>query len=85
LVEFMQSSDRYNLLDVRDDNERLLSNIGGIHIPLDEIEGRIAEIPTDKPLIVYCKSGGRSQMAIDILEGERFQIELINLKNGIGM
>ena len=85
LIEFKQSSDRYNLLDVRDDNERLSSNIGGIHIPQDEIEGRIAEIPTDKPLIVYCKSGGRSQMAIDILEGKGFQIELINLKNGIGM
>ena len=52
---------------------------------MDEIEGRISEIPTDKPLIVYCKSGGRSQMAIDILEGEGVQIELINLKNGIGM
>jgi len=85
LVEFKESSDRYNLLDVREDNERLSSNIGGIHIPMDEIEGRISEIPTDKPLIVYCKSGGRSQMAIDILEGEGVQIELINLKNGIGM
>lgn len=85
LVELERASDKYNLLDVRDDNERLLSNIGGVHIPLDQIESRITEIPSNKPLVVYCKSGGRSQMAIDVLVGEGVQMELLNLKNGIGM
>ncbi len=73
----------YNLLDVRTDAERDKFHIGGLHIPLDELKERYNEIPQDKPLVVYCKSGMRSQAAISFLFEENFNANLVNLKNGL--
>ncbi len=81
--EFQKQSTHYNLLDVRTDLEREIDHIGGFHIPLDELEERYNEIPQDKPLVVYCKSGMRSQAAIDLLYDNNFGATLINLKNGL--
>ena len=74
----------YNLLDVRRIDEREQNNIGGVHIPLHELSIRIEDVPLDKPLVVYCKAGIRSKMAIDILKDAKLNIELINLDKGIG-
>ena len=73
----------YNLLDVRTYLEREHFNIGGMHIPLDELSIRISEIPVDKKLVVYCKMGIRSLAAIDILRNADYPSGLLNLKNGI--
>jgi rhodanese-related sulfurtransferase len=37
-------------------------------IPLPELDERVAEIPTDKPLVVHCAAGYRSAAAVSILE-----------------
>ena len=73
----------FNLLDVRTYLEREHFNIGGMHIPLDELSMRISEIPIDKKLVVYCKMGIRSLAAIDILRNADYPSGLLNLKNGI--
>lgn len=36
-------------------------------IPLGELPSRLAEIPTDRPIVVVCRSGNRSQEGRDIL------------------
>ena len=41
---------------------------GAIHIDLNEIATRLAEIPTDKPVLVYCQSGARSAVAAAVLQ-----------------
>ncbi len=74
----------YNLLDVREDWERELDHIGGQHIPLNDLTTKYSEINTNKPIVVYCKSGIRSKRAIEFLEGTLKNVTLINLKNGIG-
>jgi len=80
---FQTQAENYNLLDVRTYNEREQYHIGGLHIPLDELEERYHEINQDKSLIVYCKSGVRSRTAIDLLQENNFEKTLINLKNGL--
>ncbi|MCW3079650.1 rhodanese-like domain-containing protein [Segetibacter sp.] len=77
------SQGEYFLLDVREDDEHERFDIGGTLIPLDEIMARAAEIPTDKPVVVYCRRGIRSQIAIQRLE-DRFGItNLVNLQGGL--
>ncbi len=62
------------LLDVRDEDEREKGFIPtSKHIPLNELRGRLSEIPRDKPLIVYCQSGQRSYNACRILMQNGFQ------------
>jgi len=83
LSELKSSDKNHTLLDVRTNVERKQFNIGGVHIPLQELEHRFLEIPTNKDVVVYCKSGIRSKKAIQILEQKDLKTSLINLKNGI--
>jgi phage shock protein E len=55
---------------------------GALNIPLDEIPGRLAEFKVmEYPVIVYCRSGGRSAMAQGILQ----QNGITNVFNGGGL
>jgi molybdopterin/thiamine biosynthesis adenylyltransferase/rhodanese-related sulfurtransferase len=54
------------LLDVREPWEWAVSNLaerGARLIPLGELEERLAEIPVDRAVVVYCRTGQRSMDA----------------------
>jgi rhodanese-related sulfurtransferase len=71
------------LLDVREEYEHEEFNIGGTLIPLGEIIQKARKIPRDRPVVIYCRKGIRSQIAIQRLE-EKFGFNnLINLEGGI--
>lgn len=36
-------------------------------IPLDQLAARVDEVPRDRPIVVVCRSGNRSQQGRDIL------------------
>jgi adenylyltransferase/sulfurtransferase len=82
LKEKLADNSGFFLLDVREDYEHEANNIGGELIPLSEVVGRSGEIPQDKPVIVYCRKGVRSQIAIQRLERKGFT-NLFNLEGGI--
>lgn len=69
VYEDMQSGDpQYYVIDVRTQEEYDEAHIEGVaHIPVDTIEERLEEIPRDKPIVLYCRSGGRSGRAAEIL------------------
>ncbi|CAL2106213.1 Sulfur carrier protein CysO adenylyltransferase / Sulfur carrier protein CysO sulfurtransferase [Tenacibaculum sp. 190524A02b] len=81
--ELQNNIDKYQLLDVRENWEREEQHIGGLHIPLGELPARYNEINTQKPIVVYCKSGIRSLQAIHFLETLSDDFKLLNLKNGL--
>ena len=81
--ELESNLEHYNLLDVREDYERAQQHIGGQHIPLGELKYRLHEVSQDKDLVVYCKAGMRSKMAIQIIKESGFKMQLLNLKGGI--
>ncbi|MCC6993968.1 MAG: rhodanese-like domain-containing protein [Deltaproteobacteria bacterium] len=62
------------LLDVRLPEEYQESHIkGAINIPVHELERRMSELGAkDKPIVVYCHSGGRSAQATALLEQASF-------------
>jgi rhodanese-related sulfurtransferase len=71
------------LIDVREAFENEAFNIGGTLLPLGEIMQHAAEIPTDRPVIMYCRKGIRSGIAIQRLQA-RFGMEnLVNLEGGL--
>ena len=71
------------LVDVREESEHIEFNIGGILAPLSELFEHLDEIPKDKPVVVYCKRGIRSQIAIQRLEQRGAYTNLLNLQGGI--
>ncbi|MBN9286494.1 MAG: hypothetical protein BGO43_06570 [Gammaproteobacteria bacterium 39-13] len=70
------------LLDVRNPDEHQAFNIGGTLIPLSELAERVSEIPTNKPIVLYCHSGYRSQVALELLQNAGFK-DLFNLIGGV--
>jgi sulfur-carrier protein adenylyltransferase/sulfurtransferase len=78
----LDAGEKLTLIDVREENEREICHIGGTLIPLAHVVERRAEIPQDLPVVVYCRSGGRSGRAIEALEGQGFS-NLYNLVGGV--
>jgi rhodanese-related sulfurtransferase len=70
------------LIDVREEWERQLYNIGGVHIPMGELISRMDEIPKDRDVVLYCEKGIRSVIAIQRLENYGFH-NLFNLSGGM--
>ena len=84
LVQLQQSGKNFLLIDVREPEEHERFNIGGKLIPLREIISRASEIPRGHPVVVYCRKGIRSQIAIQRLEEKFGCTNLVNLRGGIG-
>ena len=80
--EKIENKEDFQLIDVREPDEHSEFNIGGELIPLNEIVQQVEKIATDKPVIIYCRKGIRSQIAIQRLQ-EKFPFtDLINLIGG---
>ena len=77
------AGDESFLLDVRNPEEIEICRIAGSTvIPLPELAGRLSELPRDRPIVVHCKSGGRSAKAADLLRKKGFG-PVANLTGGI--
>ncbi|HEY9793753.1 MAG TPA: rhodanese-like domain-containing protein [Candidatus Obscuribacterales bacterium] len=75
------------VLDVREAHELLIASLprtkNTVHIPLGQLPIRFHELERHKEeeIVVYCRSGGRSQMAVNFLLQNGFRAR--NLKGGI--
>ena len=72
------------LVDVRSPQEYKSAHIeGAINIPVNQVQQRLKEFGAkEQEIIVYCKSGGRSSRAQNILQTQGYQ-HVYNL-GGIG-
>ena len=71
------------LIDVREQNEREFTNIGGDHISMGSVMQNLDKISKEKDVIFYCRSGSRSGQVISFLEMNHGFENLYNLKGGI--
>ncbi|MBM4185978.1 MAG: molybdopterin-synthase adenylyltransferase MoeB [Gemmatimonadetes bacterium] len=83
LAERRRSGWNPYLLDVREPHEWTIGRIdGAVLIPLGALPRRLAEIPADRDVVVYCKGGVRSRQAVEaLLEAGFGRVE--NLEGGI--
>ncbi len=73
---------KHAVVDVRAASEWEAGRIpGAIHIPLSELADRIAELPTDRPLVLQCAAGGRSMIAASLLQAHGIA-GVVNLSGG---
>ena len=70
------------VLDVRNLGEYEVSHLkGALNIPVDELRFRLDEVPRGRPIVVHCRSGFRSHLALRILKQNGFA-EVRNLSGG---
>jgi len=82
LKEKIDNAEDFQLIDVRESYEHEDFNIGGELIPLNEIVQQAEKIATNKPVIIYCRKGIRSQIAIQRLQEKFHFTNLLNLIGG---
>jgi len=73
------------VLDVRTPEEYVQDGHvpGSVLIPLQDLAVRMNEVPKDKPVACFCRSGNRSQVACDMLRQQGYT-NVTNVLGGIG-
>ena len=75
--------DKPLLLDVREKIEYDYCHISGsVHIPLNDLPARAAELDAAQDIVLICHHGIRSRMAGEFLESLHFK-RLLNLTGGV--
>jgi adenylyltransferase/sulfurtransferase len=85
-VEVKQKQDRgdmFTLIDVREPHEYRIASIpGAVLIPLGQLPARLGELDKDADIVAHCKTGARSQKAVDLLKQNGFK-HVRNMTGGI--
>lgn len=82
-LKAMLDSEPPLLLDVREDWEFATAHLpGSLHIPMAKIPQRHAELEKNRPIVVICHHGMRSQQVADFLE-KKGATDIGNLVGGL--
>ncbi len=82
-VNALLDNENVLILDVREQSEYDAGHIPGITlIPMGEVPTRLNEIPTDKEVILTCRSGNRSGQVTDFLRQQGYT-NVHNMEGGI--
>jgi len=83
LKKKLDNYEKFTLLDIREDYECDICSIGGLHIPMAEVQDRVDEISKDQPVIVLCRSGKRAQSVANLLESDLNFSNVVIVEGGI--
>ena len=83
LKQKLDSQADVQVIDVREQHEFDLVNIGAELIPMGTIMDNLDKLSRDKELIIHCRSGGRSGQVVQALEQMHGFTNAYNLKGGI--
>ncbi|HTU47897.1 MAG TPA: molybdopterin-synthase adenylyltransferase MoeB [Bryobacteraceae bacterium] len=79
----LDRGDNFVLIDVREPHEYQIARIPGARlIPLGELSKHLSELDPDADIVAHCKTGGRSQKAVDLLKQNGFR-HVRNMTGGI--
>jgi len=81
--EMLDSKVDFQLIDVRQQDEKDIADIGGELIPMNDILYAEDKISKDKPVVIYCRTGNRSLQVVMQLQTMYGFDNLYNMKGGI--
>lgn len=84
LAEKLQRKEAIFVLDVRSPQEFKQDGhiVGATLIPLGELPAKLKKVPTDRPVVCVCRSGGRSSAATRILMQSGYT-QVYNMNGGM--
>lgn len=81
----MKNNSKHIVVDVREPVEYKRGFIkGAVNIPLSQLERRLAEIPKDNTVLLYCQSGMRSKNAAKVLSRSGYS-SIAHLHGGVSV
>ena len=83
LERMQDAAEQFVLLDVREEDELAKASLPWAkHVPLGQVPERLAEIPKDRPIVVMCHGGFRSNRVAQYLRKNGYG-DVANLTGGI--
>jgi len=76
-------ANEYALVDVRTFEEHTAFNIGGTHIPINDLEKNFSRLSFEKPVVFYCASGKRSDEAVKLVRTKFPDVKVYSLQGGL--
>jgi molybdopterin/thiamine biosynthesis adenylyltransferase len=73
----------FELIDIRTERERDEFDIGGKHIPMDELDENISYLKNGISKVLYCSSGKRSEDAVKHIKEKHPEMSLFSLEGGL--
>ena len=85
LKSMLDRGEDVQIIDIREDYElETEGKIGGLHIPMGELMGRIDQLREDVPVVFHCRSGKRSENMLNFLKMKNLYADnYFNLIGGI--
>lgn len=83
LKEFIDNKLYFTLIDVREEFEYQICNIGGFNYPLSTIPERLTEIDEQKTMVLLCHHGVRSMHALRYLKAQFPTLKVVSVQGGI--
>ena len=82
-LEYLLDGERtFTLLDVREQREYEAGHLlGAVNLPYERLDEAEAEIPKDRPVVIYCAYGGQSLLAARELAGRGY--DAVNALGGL--
>lgn len=82
LNQKLQSDEKPIVIDVRNEHEYVLGNIGAVHVPLSGLAEKLNEFDKNAEIVVHCRSGKRSMQAARQMVSAGFT-DVTNLTGGL--
>jgi len=83
LKEFIIQKLDFSLIDVREEFEYQICNIGGLNYPFNSIPERLTEIDEQKTMVLLCHHGVRSMQALRYLKAQFPTLKVVSVQGGI--
>lgn len=83
LKKMLDAKEDFQLIDVREEYEKDIADIGGELIPMGDVMDNLEKISRDKKVIFYCRTGNRSGIITQTLEKQNGFTNVFNLQGGI--
>ena len=79
-IKFAKAGSGKTILDVRSDFEVEKNGAiaGSTHIPLDNLDGKMASLSKDTEILIYCENGIRAEMAYESLTKGGYKARFLN-------
>ena len=72
-LDGLMAENAVTVIDIRNPGERESGSIpGAVNIPLAHLRNQLAEVPSDKPIVVHCAGGWRSSVAASLMRADGF-------------
>jgi len=75
LVKLLEKPQDVLFIDVREPNEIEVTGTlkGALTIPVGQLADRLKEVPKDKPVVAFCRRGGRATRASNLLDEKGYK------------